>query len=545
MSVRPPRASGIILHPTSLPGPFGIGDIGPGAHRFLRFLSQAGQSLWQVLPVGPTGFGDSPYACFSSFAGNPLLLSPEALADWGLLTAEELHAAPDFPADAVDYGAVIAWKMPVLRTAAARFLTQQESPLWERFTLFQTGEAGWLDDFCLFMAVKHDFETAAAASGKSAGAWNTSWTPDIALRQTDALASFEKKLAREIQIERVIQFFFFEQWSALRTEAARNKVLIIGDLPIFAAPDSADVWANRTMFRLDAAGRPTVVSGVPPDYFARTGQLWGNPLYDWEALSRENYRFWVERIRSARKLFDFIRIDHFRGFEASWTVPAGESTAERGRWIKAPGESFFNALLGQLGELPLIAEDLGVITPEVSELREHFGFPGMRVLQFAFDSVEAGSLNAGNRFLPHNHAPDSVVYTGTHDNDTTRGWFSQRTAQERDYLGRYAGLTLGELESQIEWVLIRMALASVCRFALFPLQDVLGLGRQARLNTPGTSGGSNWRWRFRDGDLTEDRAGRLRELSVLYGRGSSGPRLRSSSRLPRPSRPSSAPRCVS
>ncbi|HVP17850.1 MAG TPA: 4-alpha-glucanotransferase, partial [Spirochaetia bacterium] len=299
----------------------------------------------------------------------------------------------------------------------------------------------------------------------------------------------------------------------------RLGISIIGDLPIFAAPDSADVWANRDLFLLDADGRPTVVSGVPPDYFSKTGQLWGNPLYDWNALARQEYRFWVQRIAAARRLFDFVRIDHFRGFQASWTVPAGERTAEHGRWVEAPGASLFQTLHERLGDLPLIAEDLGVITPEVNELRERFGFfPGMRVLQFAFDEVEAGSLSAENRFLPHNHTPDSVVYTGTHDNDTTRGWFSQRTQQERDYVARYIGCTVTE----IEWSFIRMALASVCRFALFPLQDVLGLGSEARMNTPGTSGGGNWTWRFDDRDLTQQRAGRLRELSSLYGRLRSG-----------------------
>jgi 4-alpha-glucanotransferase len=522
MSVTLPRASGILLHPASLPGPFGIGDLGPSAHRFLRFLSEAGQSLWQVLPVGPTGFGDSPYACFSSFAGNPLLLSPQVLAADGLLTDSEIKEAPDFPSDSVDYGAVIAWKMPVLRTAAARFLKRQAGAPWERFTRFQEAEAGWLDDFCLFMALKREFEARAVRSGKQAGAWNTSWPPDVALREPAALAFWKKKLASEIQWERIIQFFFFEQWDALRAEAARNGILIIGDLPIFAALDSADVWASRELFRLDAEGRPTFVSGVPPDYFAKTGQLWGNPLYDWDTLASQDFRFWVQRIRSARKLFDFIRIDHFRGFQACWTVPAAETTAEHGQWVTSPGVSLFDALLRQLGELPLIAEDLGVITPEVNALRERFGFPGMRVLQFAFDSVEAGSLNAGNRFLPHNHAPDSVVYTGTHDNDTTRGWFSQRTAQERDYLARYLGYagygTRAEVESAIEWSFIRMALASVCRFALFPLQDVLGLGSEARLNTPGTSGGRNWRWRFLELQLTDEKAQKLRELSALYGR---------------------------
>ncbi len=514
MSSPLPRASGIILHPSSLPGPYGIGDIGPSAHKFLRFLSQAGQSLWQVLPVGPTGFGDSPYACFSSFAGNPLLVSLEALADWKLLADEDLRHPPAFPPGLVDYGSVIKWKTPLLRTAAARFLRRPDAGQNDRFAAFQAAEAGWLEDYCLFMALKAEFASQAARRGRPAGAWNTTWDRDIALRTPAAMERWRRQLETEVQVEKAIQFFFFEQWTLLRAEAGRLGVRIIGDLPIFAAPDSADVWANRELFLLDADGRPTVVSGVPPDYFSMTGQLWGNPLYDWDALERQRYSFWVQRIRAARKLFDFIRIDHFRGFQACWTVPAGESTAERGTWVKAPGASLFQALSKQLGELPLIAEDLGVITPEVNELRERFGFPGMRVLQFAFDSVEAGSLNAGNRFLPHNHSPDSVVYTGTHDNDTTLGWFSHRTAQERDYLARYMGST----DPQIEWSFIRMALASVCRFALFPLQDVLGLGSEARLNTPGTSGGKNWGWRFQEGSLTEEKARRLRDLGGLYGR---------------------------
>ena len=514
MSAPLPRASGIILHPSSLPGPHGIGDIGPSAHRFIHFLSRAGQSLWQVLPVGPTGYGDSPYACFSSFAGNPLLISLEALAGWGLLTEEELRHVPDFSAGRVDYGAVITWKMPLLRRAAERFLSRPQGGLLERLAAFQAEERWWLDDYCLFMAVKGMYAARAANTGTQGGAWNALFDPAIALRDPSALRGLRRDLAAGIRAEGAIQFFFFEQWKALRSEAAGRGIRIIGDLPIFAALDSADVWANRELFQLDADGRPTVVSGVPPDYFSKTGQLWGNPLYDWDALARQDFRFWVERIRAARKLFDFIRIDHFRGFEACWTVPAGESTAERGQWVKAPGKRLFDALQRHLGELPLIAEDLGVITAEVNALREGLGFPGMRVLQFAFDSAEAGSLNAGNRFLPHNHTPDSVVYTGTHDNDTTRGWFSRRTEAERDYLDRY----VGGLDARVEWTFIRMALASVCRFALFPLQDVLGLGSEARLNTPGTSGGRNWTWRFLEGSLNEEVENALRDLSSLYGR---------------------------
>ncbi len=513
MSVPLPRASGILLHPACLPGP-GIGDLGPSAHRFLDFLCRAGQSLWQVLPVGPTGYGDSPYACFSSFAGNPLLVSTEALAGWGLLSDDDLRRAPGVGSGRIDYGSVIGWKPPLLRKAAARFLEQHAGPWGDRFAAFQAGEAWWLDDYCLFMALKREFDAQARKRGGSGGVWNVSWDRDIALREPAALHRWRQELAAELRIERVIQFFFFEQWGALRAEAARRGVSIIGDLPIFAAPDSADVWAHRDLFLLDANGLPTVISGVPPDYFSKTGQLWGNPLYDWDALARQEYRFWVQRIQAARRLFDFIRIDHFRGFEASWTVPAGKRTAESGSWVKGPGAALFLAMKERLGSLPLIAEDLGVITPAVNELRERFGFPGMRVLQFAFDAGEAGSLSPENRFLPHNHTPDSVVYTGTHDNDTTRGWFSQRTREEREYLSRYLGCD----DAEIEWSFIRLALASVCRFALFPLQDVLGLGSEARLNTPGTSGGGNWTWRFDEKGLTEERAKKLRDLSALYGR---------------------------
>jgi 4-alpha-glucanotransferase len=513
-----PRASGILLHPASLPGPHGIGDLGPTAHRFLRFLSRAGQSLWQMLPVGPTGFADSPYACFSSFAGNPLLVSMETLARWGFLTEDDLRGAPVSPPGRVNYGRVVTWKLPLLRKAARRFLAQRGGSHSDRLASFLAAEGWWLDDYCLFMALKRDYDARAEREGRPAGAWNVCWDSDIALREPGALHRWRQALAPEIRIEQIIQFFFFEQWSLLRLEAERLGISMVGDLPIFAAHASADVWANRELFLLDANGRPSVVSGVPPDYFSKTGQLWGTPLYDWDAMAAAKYRFWVQRIQAARRLFDFIRIDHFRGFEACWTVPAGESTAEHGEWVKAPGAALFQTLQERLGNLPLIAEDLGVITPEVNELRERFGFPGMRVLQFAFDEVEAGSLNATNRFLPHNHALDSVVYTGTHDNDTTRGWFSQRTRQERDYLVRYIGCA----STEIEWSFIRLALASVCRFALFPLQDVLGLGSEARLNTPGTSGGDNWTWRFEERNLTEQRAQRLRGLSALYGRLHSG-----------------------
>ena len=399
------RASGILLHPTCLPGPYGIGDLGPAAYQFLDSLAAAGQSLWQVLPLGPTGFGDSPYACFSSFAGNPLLVSIDILKEWGFIRAEDLRPHPGFSAARVEYGPVISWKMPLLRQAASRFLQSADGAHRNRFQAFRKEESWWLEDYCVFMAVKQVYE----------GAWNRAWEKQIALRDPAALARIAAERADAVAVEAVIQYFFFAQWDSLHAAAAGKGIRIIGDLPIFAAPDSADVWANRELFLLDSEGQPTVVSGVPPDYFAATGQLWGNPLYNWKALAKQGFRFWIQRIRAARRLFDFVRIDHFRGFDACWSVPAGAPTAEKGQWVKVPGRALFEAMHRDLGDLPIIAEDLGVITPEVSALREGFGFPGMRILQFAFDSKEAGVLNAGNPFLPHNHTPDSVVYTGTHE----------------------------------------------------------------------------------------------------------------------------------
>ena len=506
MSGHDSRASGILLHPTSLPGPHGIGELGAQAYRFLDYLVSAGQSLWQVLPLGPTGYGDSPYACFSSFAGNPLLVSLDTLVEWDVLQKEELEGAAVFPRGRVAFGSLIDWKVPLLHRAAQRFLERGAPERRAAFEEFSSREAWWLDDYSLFMAIKNH---------ASAGAWNESWDRDAALRRPAALQRMAAELARQVREEEVIQFFFFTQWDALHQAAARNGIRIIGDLPIFAAPDSADVWAHRELFLLDDEGRPTAVSGVPPDYFAATGQLWGNPLYDWDELSRQGFGFWIQRIRAACRLFDLVRIDHFRGFESCWSVPAGERTAERGRWVKVPGVQLFEALQKERGALPIIAEDLGVITPEVDELRRKFGFPGMRILQFAFDSREAGRLDAGNRFLPHNHSRNSVVYTGTHDNDTTRGWWAARTQEERGYLERYCTAT----DPEIEWRLIRMAMSSVCGSAIVPLQDVLGLGPETRMNTPGTSSGQNWSWRADESCFPEEAAVRLRSLSQTYGRG--------------------------
>jgi len=497
------RAAGLLLHPTSLPGPHGIGDLGEAAHRFVDFLSAAGMRVWQTLPLGPTGYADSPYASFSSYAGNPLLISLQNLAAAGLLSAGDLEPAPGFPEDRVDFAEVIGWKLPLLAKAADRFLAGARGERRAAYERFSADSAGWLEEYALFMAVKRRYR----------GAWNAAWDRDIALREPAALETWRAAERPEIERQKAIQHFFFEQWAALRAHAAGRGVRLFGDLPVFVAPDSADVWADRRLFLLDRDGRPTVVSGVPPDYFSATGQLWGNPLYDWGELQREDFRWWVGRLHSAFALFDLVRIDHFRGFEACWQVPAGEPTAEHGRWVQSPGEALFAALRRALGEPPIVAEDLGIITPEVQTLKERWGLPGMNILQFAFDSAEAGGLTAENRFLPHNHLPHAVVYTGTHDNDTTRGWYAARTAEERKLVERYTGGSDPDVVRRF----LRLAFASVCRLAVVPLQDALGLGSEARLNTPGTASG-NWAWRFREGALSEELARGLRELAALYGR---------------------------
>jgi 4-alpha-glucanotransferase len=507
------RAAGILLHPTSLPGPHGIGDLGAEAHRFVDFLADAGFSLWQVLPVGPTGYGDSPYASFSTFAGNPLLVSLERLVEDGSLPVSEIEPPP-FPADAVDFGALIPWKLGLLDRAARRFAATAAGERRLAYERFATTEASWLDDYALFMAVKARHDERARSSGRAGStAWNAWWDRDIAARERGAARRWARDEAETVVSQKVIQHWFFLQWTDLRAYAASRGVRIVGDVPIFVAPDSADVWAAPRLFQLDRDLRPTVVSGVPPDYFSSTGQLWGNPIYDWTAMAREGFAWWVRRLRAALALFDAVRVDHFRGFVGCWEVPAGEPTAVRGRWVPVPGRRLFAAVRRALGDVPLVAEDLGVITPEVNTLREESGFPGMIILQFAFDAREAGGLDGLNRFLPHNHRERSVVYTGTHDNDTTAGWWAGRTPAERAMVADYLG---GE-PSDVPAAFIRMAMASVARWAVVPMQDVLGLGQEARMNRPATGSG-NWRWRTDGKAFTSERAGRIHDLAGLYGR---------------------------
>lgn len=505
-----PRASGILLHPTSLPGPFGIGDLGPEAYAFADFLEAAGQSLWQVLPLGPTGYGDSPYACYSAFAGNTLLVSPEQLIADSLLTKGDLANLPEFQTERVDFEAVHKYKDAVLRHAFTSFKRELDANVRDVFAEFCRRKASWLDDYALFRALK---------DAHGGVAWNE-WEPSLVCRDAAALEAARKELSEQIEAQKFYQFLFFRQWFALKADCNRRGIQLVGDIPIFVAHDSADVWTNPDQFKLNADGTPIVVAGVPPDYFSATGQLWGNPLYNWERMRADGFKWWIERVRATLETFDIARIDHFRGFAACWEIPGGDKTAERGRWVEAPGRELFTTIKGALGEPRIIAEDLGVITPDVEALRDDFGFPGMRILQFGFSS------DTKNIDLPHNYHQNVVVYTGTHDNDTAVGWFSsvagegstrdaQQIEREREFCLKY----LSTEGKEIHWDFIRAVLASVANTAIVPLQDVLGLGTEARMNLPNSTEG-NWAWRVTPGALTDEIAARLRALTELYGRSS-------------------------
>jgi len=494
------RTSGILLHPTSFPGRFGIGDLGEAAYRFIDFLAESQQQIWQILPLGPTGYGNSPYLCYSAFAGNPLLISLEWLASEGLLSQEDISDLPAFERDRADYDRAIPLKLSLLQKATRNFEQNASSERQQEFQTFCETQADWLDDYALFMALK------AANEGAS---WNA-WEPEIARREPSAIAQQTERLRDKIFFHKYVQSEFFRQWSSLKNYANEKGIQIFGDLPIYVSADSVDVWANPKIFRLNKkTGTPAWMAGVPPDYFSETGQLWGNPVYNWRNLKRTNYQWWVRRLEGMLAYVDIIRIDHFRGFEAFWAVREGEKTAMNGRWVKAKGEEFFTLVREQLGDLSIVAEDLGVITPEVEALRDGFGFPGMKILQFAFDSDRA------NPFLPFNYTNrNCVVYTGTHDNDTTVGWFEARSPEEQQRLIDYFGCVC---EEGIHWNLIRLALGSVANHAIFPLQDLLGLGTEARMNMPGQAEG-NWGWRYQEDDLTPQLSDRLKDLTYLYGR---------------------------
>lgn len=492
------RKSGLLLHPTSLPGSGGIGTLGKEAFAFVDFLQEGGQSVWQVLPLTPTAYGNSPYSAYSAFAGNPLLIDLEALLDEGDISPVDLRTK--LPDDRVDYDRVAEYKYAVLKKAAISFFADGSDQRKAEFWQFCDTNY-WLHDYALFMALKSLF------AGK---VWRE-WPEPIARRETEALQEYSQRLGSAIGEQKYMQWQFFKQWSALKTYANTRGVEIFGDLPIFVAYDSTDVWANRHLFHLDKEGRPTVVAGVPPDYFSESGQLWGNPLYHWESVAYHGYTWWIERFRSAFTLYDLLRIDHFRGFESYWEVPAHEKTAINGRWVKGPGDNLFHAVRNALGELPIIAEDLGVITPEVEALRDRFDFPGMKILHFAFGS------GPDNPYLPHNYLRNCVVYTGTHDNDTTAGWFASLKPREKEEVLSY----MGSCGDDIAWELIRTAMVSVADHVIIPCQDLLSLGTDARMNMPGTSAG-NWSWRLPASAMNERLAARLRDLTHLYGRGSAG-----------------------
>lgn len=491
------RAAGILLHPTSLPGPHGSGDLGAGAYRFVEWLAAARQGLWQVLPLNPTGYGNSPYAAASAFAGNPLLISLERLRDDGLLSDDDLAGPPASPPGRVAYVEATAWKLDRLRRAYGRMLSPGCAAHAEPFARFCAAQAAWLDDYALFMALRK------AHDGRPWATWGTA----VRAREPAALQAARADLADEIGFQQFAQYLFDAQWGDLHRFAAARGIRIMGDLPIFVAHDSADVWANQRIFALDAAGQPRVVAGVPPDYFSATGQRWGNPLYHWDLLAADGYRWWIERFRAALRLVDVVRIDHFRGFDSYWEIPADQPTAEHGHWAPGPGTALFDAVRAALGALPIVAEDLGTITPAVDALRRSIGAPGMRVLQFAF-----GDDNR-NPYLPHNYDRDTVVYTGTHDNDTTRGWFETASEHERHHVLSY----LARDGSDIVHDLIRAAYGSVADLAVVPLQDVLALGSDARMNLPGRPE-ENWCWRMLPDALRDDDAAWLASLATTYGR---------------------------
>jgi 4-alpha-glucanotransferase len=499
----------MLLHPTSLPSPFGIGDLGDEAYRFAGQLADAGQTIWQMLPLGPTGYGDSPYQLFSAFAGNPLLISPEPLMRDGFLARHDLQDAPRSSPEAVDFPAVIAWKNATLTKAFRNFRRSATPELRRLYEDFCLEHAAWLDDYALFIALKHFHGIEHI--------W-TEWDPDSVTRQPAALANWREKLSDSIECQKYWQFEFHRQWDALRYYCHERNLKLMGDLPIYVAHDSADVWANPQAFQLDERGLPLVVAGVPPDYFSATGQLWGNPIYRWQEMAAGGYAWWVERFRAIFTQFDLVRLDHFRGFQAYWEVPGGETTSVNGRWVNGPGADLFRAVKTQLGDLEVVAENLGVITPEVESIRHEFDFPGMAILQFAF-----GKDPQGPSFRPHNYVRDLFAYTGTHDNDTVMGWWqseggdSTRSPEDVAKEKAFARSYLAADGAEMNWCLIRNLFASVARAAIVPMQDVLGLRAESRMNKPGTLGG-NWRWRLTADGFAPDHVSRLREYAVMYDR---------------------------
>ena len=493
------RSSGILLHPTSLPGKYGIGSLGKEAYKFVDFLKKSNQKLWQIFPLGPTGYGDSPYQCFSTFAGNPYLIDFDLLIEQNLLAEEDLKGV-DFGGNEeyIDYGAIYNQKYPLLRKAYENFKANENKELKEKLETFKAENSSWLDDYSLYISLKNHFNGLP---------WNE-WEDDIRTRKEAAINKYKAELANEIEYHNFIQFLFFTQWNNVKKYANDNGIKIIGDIPIFVAVDSSDAWANPEIFLFDPELKPVKVAGVPPDYFSATGQLWGNPLYDWDKLKELNYKWWVDRVKANLSTCDIIRIDHFRGFDEYWAVPYGDKTAENGTWCPGPRTDLFNAIKNELGELPIIAEDLGTMTQGVIDLREATGFPGMKILGFAFDSKEE------NDYLPHTYTKNCVVYTGTHDNDTLIGWFTKANEDDKQFARNYLN---SRSDNEIHWDAIRGAWSSVANMAIAPIQDFLGLGSEARINTPGLASG-NWQWRLKDGVLTDELAERIAKLTKVYSR---------------------------
>ncbi len=491
------RSSGILLHPTSLPSQGGIGDFGPAAYEFVDWLAAAKQTLWQVLPLQPVGSGNSPYSCTSAFAGNVLLISLERLTERGLIDPQRVAAIPDGES-AVDFDSVHAHKLPLLRQAAGEFLRLATGASRDRYDRFCRDNQWWLEDYVLFSALREQY---------SRQPWNE-WPAEIARRNPDTIAKLYSELGDQLDKERFLQFAFFEQWRALRCYCSERGIRVIGDVSIFVSYDSADVWTHPEMFRLKEDLSPEVVAGVPPDAFSETGQRWGNPLYDWEALRSDGYDWWIKRMRWAIETCDIVRLDHFRGFEAYWEIPADEPTAVHGHWVEGPNDELFKALQSALGKLPFIAEDLGYITPEVHHLRRSLEIPGMKILQFGFGNRGA------HAYLPHRYDPDCVVYTGTHDNDTTVGWWKTgATAKEKQLASAYLGIS----KDGVNWAFIRAALASVANLCIIPVQDVLGLGSEARMNVPSETG-DHWSWRLPAKALTPELAKKMATLVEITDR---------------------------
>jgi 4-alpha-glucanotransferase len=491
------RSSGVILHPTCLSGPFGIGDLGPSSIQWLDFMDAAGLSLWQILPLNPTGFGNSPYQSFSAFAGNPNLISPILLVEDGLIALEEIENHPHFSSKKVDFNRVTRWKKKILKLAFRNFRKSAPVSIKNKFESFCLDQLFWLKEYSTFMALKESFKLAA---------WNH-WPEAYKFRDDKSLNKFKEKNSRNIAFHDFVQFCFYEQWQRVHAYAQSKKIKIIGDIPIYMSYDSADVWAHPELFELDEKYEPRLIAGVPPDYFSPTGQLWGNPLYCWPMHQKSGFTWWLQRFEKLIQKVDIIRLDHFRGFCGYWEVKAGLPTAEKGRWVRGPGKTLFEALKKKMGDLPIIAEDLGVISTDVNEIRSHFNFPGMRILQFAFNS------DANNSFLPHTYPVRCAAYTGTHDNATSKGWYQNLAPEEARFCRHY----LNSDGKHIIWDMIRSIWSSVAEIAIVPLQDFLELGNNARMNYPSTLE-NNWIWRMQPTSLNEKMAIKIKELNTLYGR---------------------------